>query len=134
MIVVDCMGHMSPRHRSALASTSLRLLSPLVLDLLSTADQSLPARGNETSPLTPGSVLRDCQRFTDMLMVTTSVGMVNEIHGYTTSLEPRVGLDGVLMLSARRLRERLVRPSSTSDNADHTMNAGARWKLDTDIK
>jgi hypothetical protein len=97
--------------------------SPLILDLLSTAEQTCPTGGDETSLLTLGSVPRDCRRFTDMLMVTTSVRMVNGVHGHTTSLRPRVALDGVLVLSTRGLQERLVGPSSTSDNADHATHA-----------
>jgi len=55
-----------------------------------------------------------------MLMVTTTVGMVDWVHSNTTGLGPRVALDGVLMLRAGCLEQGLVRSSSTSDNADHS--------------
>jgi len=52
-------------------------------------------------------------------MVTTTVRMVDGVHGNTTSLGPAVALDGELMLCARGLEERLVCTATTSNNADH---------------
>jgi len=74
-----------------------------------------------------------------MLMVTTTVRMVDGVHGNTTSLGPAVALDGELMLSTRSLQERLVRSATTSNNTDHASGAaadnllGTRWELDTGL-
>lgn len=57
-----------------------------------------------TSLLTLGSVTRDSRGLSDMLMVTTSVGMVDGIHSHTTSPWPAVPLDHVLVHSAGRLK------------------------------
>lgn len=60
----------------------------LVLRLLRTAEQTGTSGGNETSLLTLGGVSRDGRGLTDMLVVTTTVGMVHGVHGNTTSLGP----------------------------------------------
>lgn len=65
--------------------------------------------------------------------------MVDWVHGNTTSLWPRVTLDSELVLGARRLHERLVGTTSTSDDTNHTTDGaldnllGARWELDTGL-
>jgi len=74
-----------------------------------------------------------------MLMVTTTVRMVDGVHGNTTSLGPAVTLDGELMLGTRGLQERLVRSATTSDDANHATGAaadnllGSGGKLDTGL-
>lgn len=70
--------------------------STLILGLLSTAEQTRPSRGNETGLLTLDGVPRDGRRLTDMLVVTTTVGMVNGVHGNTTSPGPAVALGSEL--------------------------------------
>jgi len=55
-----------------------------------------------------------------MLMVTTTVRMVDGVHGNTTSLWPRVALDGILVLRSGCLQQRLVCSSSTGDDANHS--------------
>ena len=72
----------------------------LVLGLLGTAEQTSPAGGNETSLLTRGSLTADGRGLTDMLVVTTTVGVIHGVHGNTTSLGPGVALDGELVLGA----------------------------------
>jgi len=91
----------------------------LVLGLLSTTEQTGSPGGDETGFLTLGSLARDGRSFTDMLVVTTTVRMVDGVHGNTTSLGPRVALDSELVLGTGSLEERLVRPSTTSNDADH---------------
>lgn len=65
--------------------------------------------------------------------------MVDGVHGNTTSLGPRVALDGELMLGARGLEERLVGTAAAGDDADHAAGAaqddllGARGQLDTGL-
>lgn len=46
--------------------------------------------------------------------------VINRVHGNTTSLGPAVPLCGKLVLSARCLEHRLVCPSTTSNNTNHT--------------
>jgi len=72
--------------------------STLILGLLSTTEQTRPPRGDETGLLTLDSVPRDGRGLTDVLMVTTTVGMVDGVHGNTTSPGPAVALGSELEL------------------------------------
>ena len=72
-----------------------------------------------------------------MLMVTTSVRMVDGIHSNTASPGPIVALGLVLVHSTGSLEHRLVGPCTTRHNADHSTSRrrddllGARRKLHT---
>lgn len=69
----------------------------------------------------------------------TTVGMVDGVHGNTTSLGPSVALDGELMLGARSLEKGLVGSATTGDDTDHATSAarddllGAGGELDTGL-
>ena len=73
----------------------------LLLRFLGTAEKTCSSGSNETGLLTLSSVSRNCRGFADMLMITTTVRMVDRVHGNTTGLGPGVALDGELMLCAR---------------------------------
>lgn len=72
-------------------------------------------------------------------MVTTTVRMVDGVHGNTTSLGPRVTLDSELMLSTRSLHERLVGSATTSNDSNHSSGAAlddllrTGWELDSGL-
>ena len=91
-----------------------------------------------------------------MLVVTTTVGMVDGVHGNTTSTGPAVALGSELeivntansrvnggftdlVLSTRRLQEGLVGTSTTGDDTNHTTAGagedllGAGGELDTGL-
>merc|ERR1711963_231827 len=53
-----------------------------------------------------------------MLMVTTTVGMLDGVHGHTSDLGPAVPLDSVLVVSTASLEHGLVASTATSDHAD----------------
>lgn len=65
--------------------------------------------------------------------------MVDGVHGNTTSLGPRVALDSELVLSTRRLHERLVGPATSSNNSNHSTDGalddllGTGWELDASL-
>lgn len=111
----------------------------LVLGLLGTTQETRSPRSNETSLLTLCGVTGDGRGLTDMLVVTTTVRMVDWVHGNTTSLGPRVALHSELVLGARGLHERLVGSATTSDNSNHATDGaldnllGTRWKLDAGL-
>jgi len=108
----------------------------LLLRLLSTTQQTCPSSSDETRLLTLSSISRNGRRFTNVLMVTTTVRVIDRIHGNTTSLGPAVALDGELVLGARSLEQGLVGAATTSNNTDHTAGGagddllGAGRKLD----
>jgi len=74
-----------------------------------------------------------------MLVVTTTVRMVDGVHGNTTGLGPRVALDGELVLGSRGFEEGLVGSASARDDADHAAAGagehlfGAGGELDTGL-
>lgn len=107
------------------------VVKALLLDLLGTTQQTSPSGSDETSLLTLGGVTRDGGGFTDMLVVTTTVGVVHGVHGHTTSLGPAVALDGELVLGTRSLQHGLVCSATTSDNTDHSTGGGVNDLLGT---
>jgi len=59
-----------------------------------------------------------------VLMVTTTVGMLDGVLGNTTDLGPAVALDGVLVVGTASLEEGLVGTSTAGDDADLGTNVG----------
>jgi len=53
-----------------------------------------------------------------MLMVTTTMGMLDGVHGHTSDLGPAVPLDSVLVVSTASLEHGLVASTATSNDAD----------------
>lgn len=119
--------------------TQSRSRRNLVLGLLGTTQQTSSPSSNKTSLLTLCGVSRNRRSFTNMLMVTTSVRMIDWVHGNTTSLRPGVTLDSELMLSTRCLQHGLVSSSTTSNDTNHTTGTAlddllcAGWELDTSL-
>jgi hypothetical protein len=103
----------------------------LLLCLLGTTEETRPSGGNKTGLLTLGGVSGDGRSLTNMLMVTTTVRMVDGVHGNTTSLGPAVALDSELVLGTRSLEERLVSSATASDDTDHSSGAGVDDLLGT---
>lgn len=50
-----------------------------------------------------------------MLVVTSSVGMLDGVHGYSSDTRPAVALGLVLVVGAAGLQQRLVGTSSAGD-------------------
>ena len=61
-----------------------------ILDLDSTTQQTSTASGDETDFLSGNCRTGDGRGFSDMLVVTTTVRMVNRIHSNTASTGPAV--------------------------------------------
>jgi hypothetical protein len=55
---------------------------------------------------------------TDVLVVTTTVGVLHGVHRHTTHARPRVALGLVLVVRSAGLEERLVDTTTASGNAD----------------
>ena len=52
-------------------------------------------------------------------MVTTTVRMLDGVHGHTSDLRPVLSLVLELELGGTRLQQRLVGPAASGDDADH---------------
>lgn len=95
------------------------------------------AGSNETNLLTRNGAALDGRRVTNVLVVTTTVRVVDGVHGNTTSTGPAVALDLVLVVGTAGLEQRLVDTATTGDNADRGTSSarhsllGARGKTDT---
>merc|ERR1719319_209380 len=60
-----------------------------------------------------------------MLMVTTTMGMLNGVHSNTTDLGPAVSLCLVFVIGSARLQHWLVDPSTAGNDTNHgTVGAG----------
>ncbi|KAH3685372.1 hypothetical protein WICPIJ_003657 [Wickerhamomyces pijperi] len=74
-----------------------------------------------------------------MLMVTTTVRVINWVHGNTSSLWPRVSLDSVLVESSTSLQQWLVNTTTTGNDTDDTSGVrrdnllGTGWQLDSGL-
>lgn len=64
-----------------------------------------------------------------MLVVTTTVGMVDRVHGHTTNLGPCVTLGLVLVVRVTGLEHGLVNTATTGDDADHAASSGGHGLL-----
>merc|ERR1719231_556643 len=98
--------------------------SLLELLALTATEDTGAAGGDETDLLTRGSGTADGGRVANVLMVTTTVGMLDGIHRDTTHLGPGVALDLVLMEVATSLEDRLVEAATTGDEPNDTTAAG----------
>ncbi len=105
------------------ASRSSLLLN---LEILSTSsNETGSSGGHETSLLTAGSVSADGRGVTDVLLVTTTMRMVDGVHSNTSNSGPcssSLGLPSVVGVSS--LADGLVGSATTGDEADHG-SAGA---------
>merc|ERR1719468_1124684 len=97
---------------------SYSLLVILVEDL-SSPDPTSPSGSNKTDLLTGAGAPPHGGSLTDMLVVTSSVGMLNRVHSNTTNLGPAVPLHFVFVVSTTSLQDRLVNTSTTGDQTDH---------------
>lgn len=103
----------------------------LILGLLSTSEETSSSGSNKTDLLTRNSVSGDGRGLTNVLMVTTTMGMVDGIHGNTTSSGPRVSLDLVLVEGSASLKEGLVNTTTTGNNTNDTTGVGRNNLLGT---
>jgi len=109
----------------------------LVVDDPGTSNSSGSPGSDQTDLFTWGGVSSDGRWFTDMLMVTTTVGMFDWILGDTSNLWPAVSLDSELVVSSASLQHWLVDSSTTGDESEHGSVLGSvelfdsGWKLDS---
>jgi len=104
---------------------------------LATSQSTGSTRSNKTDLTTVRRISSDCGGLTDVLMVTTTVWMLDWVHRNTTHLRPVVSLHLVLVVRTTRLQHRLVHTTAAGDQTDHCtvtraddlLRAG--WQLDS---
>lgn len=106
---------------------------------LSTTDPTGTTGSDETDLTTGGGASLDGRSLTDVLMVTTTVGMLHRVHGHTTHLRPAVALHLVLVVGTTGLQDGLVDTTAAGNDADHGAVGGghnllgAGGQLDTGL-
>jgi len=113
-------AHASPTQHIPSNCTIVTILD--ILDLLCTTKQTGASGGDETDFLSGARVTGDRRCVTNVLMITTTVRVINGVHGHTASLRPRVPLGPVLMEGPASLEQGLIDPATTSNDA----NRGSR--------
>lgn len=86
--------------------------------LLYTTETTCSTCGNKTHLSTRGPFSSNRRRLTNMLVVTTTKGMLYRILGHTTNLWPAIALDGVLVVGPSGLEQWLVGTASAGDNTN----------------
>ena len=105
---------------AALSSSLILILA----SLLNSSKTSGSAGGNKTDLTTGRTITSNCGRHTNVLMVTSSVGMLYGILSYTTNLRPAVALDGVLVVGTSSLQQRLIGTTTSGNNTDLGTDVG----------
>ncbi len=88
-------------------------------DLLGTAETTGTTGSDQTDLATSRRISPDGRGRTNMLVITTTVGMVHRVHGHTTHTWPAVTLGLVLVVGSAGLEERLVDTTTAGNNSNH---------------
>lgn len=94
-------------------TTGTDLIVALDFDF-ATSDTTSPPGCDETDLATSRGGPLDRRGFTDVLMVTTSVGMLHRVHGHTSDNGPAVALSLVLVVRTTGLQDGLVDTATSS--------------------
>ena len=104
--------------------------------LLLTSDETGSSGSDKTDLLTSGLVTSDGRWVTNMLMVTTTVWMLDWVHGNTSDSWPVLSLSLGFVPGSVGLEEWLVASLSSGNDANHSsasaeeVLSGSRWKSD----
>ena len=118
-----------------------RLFSFLLLldGLLPSSDETSSSGSDEPNFLTMRCISADSWRVTNVLLVTTTMGMVYGVHSHTSNSGPWSALCLVLVELATSLAYWLVRSASTSAYTDHSSavtwdgSSAAAWESDSSL-
>lgn len=88
-------------------------------DLPGTSDQTGSTGGNETNLLSARLVSSDGRGMSNMLMVTTTMRMLNGVHCNTSNSRPMGSLGLHLEVHGVGLKERLIGSLTTSGDSNH---------------
>jgi len=109
----------------------------LANDLSGTSDETSSSGGNKTNLMTTGSISSDCRRMTNMLMVTTTVRMLDGVHSNTSNSRPMRSLCLHLEVHSVGFKERFVSSLTTSGDTNHSSAVSldllsvSRWQFNT---
>lgn len=95
------------------------------LDGLTSTNTSSTTGSDEANLLARGAVTGDGRGVTNVLMVTSSMRMLNGVTGNTTNLGPAVALATEAVVAVTGLEDRLLDTASSSNDTDHSTAGGA---------
>jgi len=73
---------------------------------------------DQTNFLTSWCISSHRRRMSNVLMVTTTVGVLHGVHGHTSNFGPSVSLHPIFMELTPSLQHGLINSTTTSDNPD----------------
>jgi len=114
----------TPVSKKRLVLVKSKKLQEHLLVLVTTSQDTGTTGGNETDLLTRRGVTSGGGRVTDVLMVTTTVGMLNRVHRHTSNLRPAVSLHTVLVERGTGLQHRLIDTTTAGNDADNGTGTG----------
>jgi len=109
------------------------------LDVSASSNGTSSSGGNKTDLSTRGSISADGGRNTDVLLVTTTEGMVNGIHGNSSNSRPSLSESLHLVVNSTSLKDRLIDSFSGGNQTNHGSGvtseglSGTRGKLDSGL-
>jgi len=110
-----------------------------LLDISTTSNSTGSSGGNETDLSTGRSISTDSRWDTHVLLVTTTEGMVNGIHGNSSDLGPSLSESSHLVVNSTSLKDRLINSFSGSNKSNHSSSltgkglSGTGRKLDSSL-
>ena len=108
-------------------------------NLSTTSDETSSSGSDETALLSSGGVSSDGRWVTNMLMVTTTMRMLDWVHCDTSNSWPVLSLSSGLEPGVGSLEEWLVSSLTTSDDSNHGSAgsldglSGTGWKSDSSL-
>jgi len=123
-----------------LGCASIRLFTIIeLLDISTTSNSTGSSGGNETDLSTGRSVSTNSRWDTHMLLVTTTEGMVNGVHGNSSNLRPSLSESSHLVVNSTSLKDRLINSFTGGNETDHSSGltgeglSGTGGKLDSGL-
>jgi hypothetical protein len=110
-----------------------------LLDISTTSNSTSSSGGNKTDLSTRGSVSADSRGNTHVLLVTTTEGMVNGIHGNSSDLRPSLSESLHLVVNSTGLEDRLINSFTGGNETNHGSGltgeglSGTGGKLDSGL-
>ena len=111
----------------------------LLENLSTTSDETSSSGSDETALLSSGGISSDGRWVTNMLMVTTTMRMLDWVHCDTSNSWPVLSLSSGLEPGVGSLEEWLVSSLTTSDDTNHGSAgtndglSGTGWKSDSSL-
>lgn len=101
------------------------------LGLDTTSESTSSSGGNETDLSTSWGVSGLATRLTDVLVVTSSVRVLDWVHGHTSNNRPHLSLWLEVVVNSTGLQDWLLVSSSSSYDTDHGSGLTSNSLLDT---